>query len=146
MLEAMKLNLASLVSLNAESTKLGNMIAASIILTFITFTPLVFTIVLFKNRDRLKELKSQESYGVLFFGKNVHRDDHQVHWLPLAFFFRRTLFVYATVLLLDQPNLQMISNYLLSLLTVIYMTYDSRFYSFKSLLVLEVGTETSFIF
>ena len=60
MLEAMKLNLASMVSLKAENKTVGDMIAACISLSLITIAPIIFFTILYKNREVLQEKENQE--------------------------------------------------------------------------------------
>ena len=143
--EAMKLQLASLVSLNSRNTTIGDQIAAYLLLAFITFVPLAFFFILCKNHSMLDLDSSRERFGKLYFGKNVQKE-RLVLWMPLTFFYRRSIFILTSIYFIKHTNLQMVIIYALSLLTLIYLAHDSQFFENRWLRLVEVGTETLFFY
>ena len=59
----------------------------------------------------------------------------------LVFFYRRTLFICATVFLFDYPSMQTMTNILLSFFTMVYLISDKHQYASTSQKVIELGTE-----
>ena len=67
----------------------------------------------------------------MYSGRNVSpKRGRHLAWVgPLVFFYRRTLFIIATVFILEQPAIQMIAHQVLSILAVAYISYDSHMFS-----------------
>ena len=121
-------------------------IVASIVIGCLTITPIVFAIVLCKKRAELEEEKHVNSFGRLYDTKNVKRSDHRVYQWPIMFFLRRMLFCLMTVLLFDYPNMQFIVNQILTLATIMYLTYDSHLIFAKGQRNIKAGSEALFLF
>lgn len=67
----------------------------------INCAPLIFYIIINRNRDRLEEEEKIKSYGALYNGKNVSNEDHNAQYYPMIFFWRRLLFIVITVYMFD---------------------------------------------
>ena len=126
LLNALKLNFVSLVVFKSTKERTLKEISVSVV-TFavVNISPIIFLYVLRKNRDHLNEEDKVKSFGSLYLGKNIQRPTHKVHRYPLAFFWRRIAFISATVFLLDYPLLQIVTNHVLTLATLIYLVNDT---------------------
>ena len=51
---------------------------------------------------------------------------------PISFFYRRTIFMFATVILFDKPAIQMLIHILLTLATIIYISFDPWMFETKA--------------
>ena len=51
---------------------------------------------------------------------------------PINFFYRRTIFMFATVILFDKPAIQMIIHLLLTMATIIYISFDPWMFESKA--------------
>ena len=110
LLNSLKLNLSALVVFSAPDSNAGNILLAVLTLITVNIAPVICCIVLWRNRDKLQEEDNQKSFGTLLAGRNTKESDHRIMLYPLAFFFRRTIFIVVTVLMFDYPALQMIVN------------------------------------
>ena len=52
-------------------------------------------------------------------GKNINKVDHNAHLFPMAFFWRRTLFVAVTVFLFDWPSMQMAAHHVITVIMMV---------------------------
>lgn len=68
-------------------------------------------------------------------------EEHKIWAFPIFFFYRRTLFIVVTVFLLDYPLFQMMAHYLLTMLTMVYLAYDTRLFNSRSIKCVEIGSE-----
>ena len=65
---------------------------------------------------------------------------------PLAFFYRRTVFIIVTVFLFDRPAMQMILNQVLTMFMIIYLLYESKsLFASRSMQIVETGSEVCFL-
>ena len=69
--EAIKLNLSSQASLNSQNKSIGDIVASSMTLLFISIMPIIFYFVLKKNRNKLHEKEIIETIGQLYVDRNV---------------------------------------------------------------------------
>ena len=109
-LNFLKLNFASTVIL-AASLQRSRTEFIFAIFTFVSLNsmPILFFCILRRHQDTLTDEDKINSFGTLYAGRNVTNEAHKVHFLPLAFFYRRTIFVLVTVHFFDHPGLQLIS-------------------------------------
>ena len=106
MLSSIKLNLAAMVIFQngfPEDTMQG-VIAILQLGFFALFLPIFYARLLKKNVEELAEENTIQAYGSLYKDL-VHKN---VWTYPLAFFFRRSAFILATVFLFDFPSLQIV--------------------------------------
>ena len=103
--------------------------------------PVFFFRLLRKNRKSLREEKQSKVFGALYQGKNVTDDDQHEFTYPLIFFYRRTLFIVATIFLFDHPPLQTVVNTVLSFSSLVYLVSDRHQYDSKQQKVIELSTE-----
>ena len=96
----------------------------------INAVPLILSRTLFRLNDELHSVENLKKFGSMYSGRNVSpkRGRHLAWIAPLVFFFRRTLFIIATVFILEQPAIQMIAHQVLSILAVAYISYDSHMF------------------
>ena len=66
------------------------------ILVLINGAPLAFFIVIKCNHSLLADEERKKSFGAIYNGKNVSKDDHRAQFYPLGFFWRRMLFIIIT--------------------------------------------------
>jgi len=141
LLNALKLNMSGFVAVKlATGLNIDLMIGVGII-AFINFVPLKFFMILYNNHYELADEAFVKKSGTLVLGKRVDDDDHKIWAFPIMFFFRRTLFIVVTVFLLDYPFFQMVAHYVLTMLTIAYLAYDTRLFSSKSIKLVEIGSE-----
>ena len=124
-LNSLKLSICAAVALRDQDGEDSAYVYPFMILTVINVIPVVFFLVAYCKRDKLDEEATRKSIGAIYLGKNVTKNDHKAHVYPMIFFWRRSLFVIVTVCLFDQPTLQMIAHYLLTMLTVTALLADS---------------------
>ena len=124
-LNSLKLSICAAVALRDQDGEDSAYVYPFMILTVINVIPVVFFLVAYCKRDKLDEEATRKSIGAIYLGKNITKNDHKAHVYPMIFFWRRSLFVIVTVCLFDQPTLQMIAHYLLTMLTVTALLADS---------------------
>ena len=100
-------------------------VAIALLVTINTI-PIFLMSVIIMNRKKLHKAEITKAIGTLYDGKNVERQGHHEYLMPLAFFYRRALFICATVFLFEQPSLQMIFNQVLTMCTIAYLAADSQ--------------------
>ena len=110
LLNALKLNLNALITLKAFSSKsMIEKVTAIAILTAINVIPIILSRLLCKRKDALLDEKNWSRYNTIYKGKRVNKEkNHHVWFYPIAFFYRRTIFICAMVFLFDWPYLQMV--------------------------------------
>ena len=64
--------------------------------------------------------------GAIYVGKNISRENSKAHLYPMAFFWRRSFFVIATVFLFDWPTMQMMAHILLTVAMVVLLISDKH--------------------
>ena len=108
-LNALKLNLSAMLTIKSfSSTSTTSKIVSIVTLVTINTIPVIFSRFVYKNRQTLQEENTSKKYGTIYAGKNVDADkDHKVWLYPLFFFFRRLIFIIATVFLIKYPSIQM---------------------------------------
>ena len=103
----------------------ADFILAIIAFICINSMPLVFCFILHRHQHTLADESDLNSFGTLYAGRNVKPKSHKVQFLPLTFFYRRTIVVLVTVYVFDNPNLQFISFHVITILTIVYHVSDS---------------------
>lgn len=73
------------------------------IIALITYTPLVFVYVMFRNKDKLDTEEFRERYGSMYGGKNVFNERNKAYLYPMLYFWRRLIFAIVTVYLFPYP-------------------------------------------
>ena len=141
LLNALKLNMSGFVALKLSTGLNIDMMIAVVIIAMINFVPLKFFFILYNNHYELEDEAFVKKSGTLVLGKRVDDDDHKIWAFPIMFFYRRTLFIIATVYLLDYPFLQMVAHYVLTMLTLAYLAYDTRLFDSRSIKYVEIGSE-----
>ena len=125
MLNYLKLNFSCTVILFASKEN-TDFIPAVAALVFMNSIPLFFLFILRRHHNTLADEDNIKSFGTLYAGYNVKGDrSHKIQFLPLSFFYRRLAVVLVTVYLFEYPCLQLISCHIATLLTVVYLTFDS---------------------
>lgn len=83
------------------------MIAAVLWIFISIAVPAVLAWVLYKYRESLHEETKVKAIGTMYLGRRVvnNLDERNVWIYPIIFFSRRTIFIAATVFLIDYPNM-----------------------------------------
>ena len=104
-LGSLKLNLNAMTALKFYSaSETGERITAIAILLMINLVPLILSRILYKKAKVLESAENLTKFSTMYSGKNVNENkSHKVWIYPLAFFFRRTIFICATVFLSEVP-------------------------------------------
>jgi len=123
MLNALKFNQMSLVIFKRTENDFKEIIYAVLLLVFMALLPLVAFCILKRLRGQLEETDKHKTWGSCFKGKRVY-GDHKVHYYPVVFFLRRTIFSVATVYAFDHPQIQMIIHHVLTLATMVHIAHD----------------------
>ena len=110
LVNALKLNLNAFITLKAYTTNnTGEKATAIVILTLINLVPIILARLLFKRKDKLEDEVNFSRYNTIYKGKRVDNEKNHHVWLfPIAFFYRRTIFICAMVYLFEWPYLQMV--------------------------------------
>ena len=139
-LNAVKLNMSGFVvfKLMGETSDLAVAIA---ILVMTNGAPLVFCITVSCYKDQLESEVCNKSFGAIYAGKNIADKKHRAGLFPILFFWRRALFIVATVFLFDYPLMQMVAHIFLTMVTFSLLAYDSQAYELPSQRIVEVGSE-----
>ena len=107
--------------------------------------PILFSLVLCKKKQKLELEKSLKTIGALYSGQNVdytRESPNKSLWLhPLVYFFRRSIFVAATVFLFDQPQLQLSAHMCLTMCTLVFITVNKIHYLDKLQFKIEFASE-----
>ena len=98
------------ITLKAYASKdTGERATAIVILTIINIVPIVLARLMCKRKHELEEGANWSRYNTIYKGKRVNKErNHHVWFYPIAFFYRRTIFICAMVFLFDWPYLQMV--------------------------------------
>lgn len=125
LLNSLKFNYSALCVFKQTDAGVGSVFLAILLLLFINICPLIFSRILYKNHDKLKETEIENKIGTLYEGRNVEtKRKHRAWVFPLVFFGRRLVFIVFTVALFDYPSLQMIMHQILSLGMLAYLLLD----------------------
>jgi len=73
------------------------------ILTLVNGAPIIFCISVERWKKTLETEDVRKSFGALYAGKNISPKDHHASLFPMQYFWRRALFVAATIFLFDYP-------------------------------------------
>lgn len=103
-LNSLKFNMSGIMAISAfmtgEEPSISNMLVGVAIITLTNLVvPIVFGIILYRNREVLNSYDAKKTYGAIYYGKNVTDKDHKAGQHAFVFFFRRCLFVVVTVYL-----------------------------------------------
>ena len=132
-LNSLKLNMAGLVPFKmASGASASEIMTAMSIVLVVNGAPILFYLALRRHHLALQEDDNKASFGALYKGKNVHDKNHRVWFYVLLFFWRRTLFVAASVFLFDYPLMQMMAHYLLTGATIVLLTSNRRLFESAS--------------
>ena len=71
----------------------------------VNLAPVVFYFAVKRNEQRLSDVDTQKVIGSIYMGKNIDKIGHYAGLYPMAFFWRRTLFVIITVFLFEWPTM-----------------------------------------
>ena len=105
--------------------------------------PATLAIAIYRNRKNLHKEKIVKAIGTIYQGRRLQStvDTIRVWIYPVSYFCRRTIFIGASVFLLDHPNMQMIMHQFLTMATLVYLCYDSRMFENRSQKSIEIVTE-----
>ena len=67
--------------------------------------------------------------------------DHRVWLYPSTFFYRRFVFICATVFLLEKPDMQVVVHQVLTVLTIAYISFDEHKFVDKPQRFIEITSE-----
>lgn len=103
-LESMKLNMAAIVVFKLGGAGAADIATSIAFLAVLIGAPVVFFVVMYKNDDQLSSETTKKEIGSIYAGKNVDTVSSLAYFYhPMAFFWRRTLFIVITVFLFDWP-------------------------------------------
>ena len=117
-------------------------VLASLIFTIFNLLPLFYAHLLYKHRQALEQEDKIRVFGSLYDNKRIDSEKNHHAWaFPLTFFYRRTVFACITVFLFEQPSMQMMINQVISVLTIVYLSWDSTKFKNKRVRFIEIATE-----
>mmetsp|Transcript_28884 Transcript_28884/g.38508 ORF Transcript_28884/g.38508 Transcript_28884/m.38508 type:complete len:256 (+) Transcript_28884:67-834(+) len=109
-LNSLKLSMTAIVVQKAVEKGAGDIASSIGLLVVLNGAPLIFYMALRRNQSTLSEPETIKSIGSIYAGKNVTSEGHCAWLYPMAFFWRRTLFIVITVHLFDWPYMQMLAH------------------------------------
>ena len=122
------------------------MYSGCVILLIANVLPLHYAWVLSKHRKVLDTDLKTRTIGSLYDTRNVRRDyDGRVWTYPITFFYRRLCFAIITIFLFDRPDMQMIVHQFMSMMIVVYISWDNRMFKDRQTRFVEIATE-AFLF
>ena len=130
-LNSIKLNFMAFIVFRPPIGSFIDIALASVIMVLLTVVPIFFFRLLRKNRKSLTDEKLSKVFGALYQGKNITQDAQHEFTYPLIFFYRRTIFIIATIFLFDFPTLQTVINTVLSFASLVYLISDRHHYDSK---------------
>ena len=109
-----------------DSLSINERIFAIFLFTVMNFIPIVLIMALYKQRDKLESEGSRKSIGSAYEGKGLESRMiiYRVLAYPPTFFYRRAIFISATVFLFDTPIMQMLIHNLMTLMVLAYLCHD----------------------
>ena len=129
MLNCLNLNLVAVITFRFETNDKSQILIAVFIFVTMNLVPLILSRLLYKLNDELHSIQNKNKYGSIYTKRNVSNERKHRAWInPLVFFFRRTFFIFATVYQFEQPAMQMIIHYVLSTITIAYLSYDKHMF------------------
>ena len=69
---------------------------------------------------------------IMIKGERRWEKNSRITLYPISFFYRRTIFMFATVVLFDKPAIQMIVHISLTVITIIYISFDPWMFETKA--------------
>ena len=124
-LNSLKLNMSGLVVFKTLGETMDKGVGIAI-LTLVNGAPIVFYIVVERWKDKLESEEARKSFGSIYAGKSLRDKDHLAGLYPMQFFWRRALFIAATVFLFDYPLMQMYAHFLLTMISIVILSTDKR--------------------
>ena len=122
------------------------MYTACVIILIANLVPLHYARVLSNNRKLLETERKVRTIGSLYDTRNVRSDyDGRVWTYPITFFYRRLCFSAITIFLFKLPDMQMIAHQLVSMMTVVYISWDNHMFKDRQVRFVEIATE-AFLF
>jgi len=110
-LNSLKLSMTALVVFKASDSGPGDYIVSIVLLLVLNLAPIAFFKALDRNKETLSSPETLKSIGSIYTGKNITKEEGiKAYMFPMAFFWRRTLFVVVTVFLFDWPAMQAIAH------------------------------------
>ena len=107
-LGGIKINMSALLIFKLLTDNALQMFLAVLIFVIFNLLPLYYARILYKNGAVLEKEEKKRNFGTLYDNKKIDKErNHRVWAVPLAFFYRRTVFAIITVYLFEQPSLQM---------------------------------------
>ena len=126
LLNSLKLNLSAFMAFATPDKNAADILIALVVLCIVNIAPIICCIVIFRNRAGLKEDDNRKAFGTLYQGRKIEDTKNRIMLYPIAFFYRRTIFIIVTVFLFDRPAIQMILNQVLTIFMIIYLLYESK--------------------
>ena len=146
LLNSLKFNIAGFLAVKyAGRISQTDLATAIAMLAFTNCIPVAFYIIINRRRDDLQIERNKLMIGALYKGRNVTVSDHKAQLYPIMFFWRRGLFVAATVYMFDHPVIQMSAHYLLTILTIIIYLKDRFGFDSPAQRFVEIGSEIAML-
>ena len=140
-LNSLKLSMTAFVSFKVSGTGLADISTSIALLIILNISPIIFYKAMKQSEDKLSEEETKKVIGSIYMGKNINKVDHNAHLFPMAFFWRRTLFVAVTVFLFDWPSMQMAAHHVITVIMIALLVTDNTAYDSTSQKIIEVGSE-----
>ena len=91
-------------------------------MVLLTLCPIIFALVMFKNRTNLDEVRIQKKIGSMYLGIWVsEKISYYALSYSIVFLLRRSVFILISFLLLDYPGIQIQLFIYTSVLYIIYL-------------------------
>lgn len=145
LLNSLKLNLSAFIVFASPEKAMTDMLVASITLAIINLSPIVLCWVIYRYRNSLMEEDNRKAFGTLYQGRKTEDKNHRIMLYPIAFFYRRTIFVAVTIYLFDYPAMQMIVNQVITLAMAGFLLHETSLFASRSQKIVEVGSEVFFL-
>jgi len=134
--------MTAIMVFKASDAELSDYGISTGLLIVLNFAPIVFLKALNSRKEALATEEAKKSFGSIYIGKNTNeKTGIKAYMFPMAFFWRRTLFVVVTIFLFDWPSMQHIAHQVLNLITLVFLIADNTAYETVSQRVIEVGSE-----
>ena len=143
MLSFLKLNMTVMLTLRATNHENSWQVPVAIAsLALLSLMPIFFSFVLYKKHTELDLEENHKKIGTLYLGHNVGGDRLiRPEFFPCAFFYRRTIFLTVSIFLFEKPAMQLMVHGVLTLLTIIYLSVDTRMFKQRTQAFVEIGSE-----
>ena len=131
-----------------DSLGTSERIFAILLFILMNLIPIILTKVLYKHKNSLEGEDQRRQFGTAYEGKGLENRMiiYRIIVYPPTFFYRRMIFVSATVFLFDTPVMQMLIHNLMTLIILAYLCHDKQMYTTRRQRSIEISSEFLLMF